>query len=235
MKVEFINFNRDPKLDPQLQSIPLSEDSVNKPPAYCLPFVQAMDFAIQLKANHHYKVRRRGGRIEACVLAGGEVVEPPELFIEMPEDVSFLPRNEDESKNHRLRLSEALNFSSPWQEKRAHSVTLKLGICWWTPPGWAMFFCSPTHRTLNYKVTEGLVRTDLWHRDIPVLIEPLSDEEVDIPKYSVVASALLVPVDGPELVSAQGDPAKLEEIALQTSQKRARKSIYKELVLKKRK
>ncbi|MDX1387439.1 MAG: hypothetical protein R3257_07610, partial [bacterium] len=80
MKVEFINFNQDPKLDPQVQSIPLSDDSENMPPAYCLPFVQAMDFAIQLKANHHYKVRRRGGRIEACVLEGDEVIPPPELY-----------------------------------------------------------------------------------------------------------------------------------------------------------
>lgn len=152
-----------------------------------------------------------------------------ELFTHVPPGVAYFAKNQKEEKGRVVSLGESPSFSSPWQRKSAHSVTLKLGISWWTPPGWGLFFTSAVHRNEDFRIAEGFVRTDLWHRDIPIVVQPLR-EEIRIPKYSVVASALAVLAEGVELLSAQNKEEKIGEIALQTSYKRMSQHYYKALV-----
>ncbi len=78
---------------------------------------------------------------------------------------------------------------------------------------------------------EGFARTDLWHRDLPVIVQPLVPE-IKIPKYSVIASALLLPAEDIELVRFQADehPERVAELVNQISSKRLNESFYKILV-----
>src|SRR4030095_1278194 len=209
-------------------------DSKNMPPSYCLPWVEAARYSVQIKSNQEYWVRKGKENVEACAYIDGKIVNCSEVFAPMSREVPFLPKDEEEAKTRRLRLSYSPAFSSPWQAKRVHSVTLKMGICWWTPPGWGLFFTSAIHRNEEFRIVEGFVRTDLWHRDIPILVEPLV-QEIKIKKYSVVASALFLHAEDIQLVSAAGDPKKMVQIANQTSLKRIDRGLYKKIVKKKEK
>lgn len=231
MKVEFINFNDDPQLDPEIKPIRLSQDSKNMPPAYCLPWVQASLYSIQIKSNFDYWIRKNSkGPIEACAMKDGKILPIQDIYAQMPAGVNFIPKNEDEKKSNKIHLSRSPAFSGPWQKKQAHSITLKLGISWWTPPGWGLFICSAVHRNEALRVIEGYVRTDLWHRDIPIIIQPIS-QEVKIAKYSILASALLVKAEELELVKST-DQGKMQDLANNISQKRLSHDIYKRMVLK---
>ncbi len=229
MKVEFINFNNDPKLDPEIKPIPLSKDSKNMPPAYCLPWVEAAKYSIQLKANHDYVIMQQGGKIETWVEKEGKRIPQAHLEVEVPDGTHFVPKNTEEAMGKKIEFSESPNFSSPWQVTRGHSVTLKLGISWWMSEGWGLFINSAIHRNNEFRVVEGYVRTDLWHRDIPIVIQPLV-VELRIPKYSIIASCIPVKAEGIELVDVSQDEAKKAEHLHQISLKRLRPSIYKEIL-----
>jgi hypothetical protein len=230
LKIEFINFNNDPKLDPEVKPIPLSKDSKNMPPSYCLPWVEACRYSIQLKSNADYVIRRSKKNIEAWAEQDGKRLPLHHLWMETPPGVGFVPKDEMEMKENKIHLSQSPSFSSPWQKKHHHSVTIKLGISWWTPAEWGLFFCSAIHRNEAFRVVEGMVRTDRWHRDIPIVIEPLV-AEVRIPKYSVVASAIVVPAQDIELISVSGEKSKILELVDQISRKRLKPGIYKKLIL----
>ena len=230
MDVTFINFNEDVRLDPEIKTVPLSRDAKSQTPAFCLPWVEAYRYSIQLKANHDYWIRKDSDGIHAVAVENGSPLPSAELFADVPEGIGYLSRGPYEEKNRKLSLGTTPSFSSPWQEKNAHSITLKLGISWWTPPGWGLFFCSPVHGGESFRVVEGYVRTDEWHRDIPILIQPMM-EEIRIPKYSVVASALLLPAEDLQLIPAKDCEQKVGELALQTSLKRMSPSIYKGMLL----
>lgn len=234
MKVEFINFNKDPKLDPEVKLVPLSTDSKNQPPSYCLPWTAASRYSIQLKSNADYVIRKGEHYIEAWAEERGKKLPLSSLWLSVPDGMGFVPKQEAELKENKIHLSRSPAFSSPWQQKQAHSVTLKLGIYWWTPPGWALFFTSAVHRNESFRVVEGFVETDKWHRDIPIVVQPLV-EELRIPKYSVVASVLVVPIEDIQLYSAAEDQSKILELVKQVSQKRLNPSIYKKIVQKNKK
>jgi len=229
MKVEFVNFNDDSQLDPEIKEVPLSTDSVNQPPPYCLPWIEANRYSIQLKANFEYWIRKSKDKIEACAVKDGKVLPIQDIYAEVPEGTSFVAKDEAEKRERKISVGHTPSFSSPWQSQKAHSVTLKLGISWWTPPGWGMFFTSAIHRNETFRVVEGFVRTDLWHRDVPIIIQPLKGE-IKIPKYSVLATALVLPVEDHQLVNAGNDQNKLKELSHQISSKRLNASFYKILV-----
>lgn len=226
--VEFLNLNEDPALDPEIKPVPLSRDGRAQPPSYCLPWVEATRYSIQIKANFEYWVRKSKGGIEACAVANGVPLPVQEISLQVPSGLSFVGKGEAEIQEGRVVVGTSPSFSSPWQSENAHSVTLKLGICWWTPPGWGLFFTSAVHRNERFRVVEGFVRTDLWHRDIPIVVQPLA-EEVKIPKYSIVASALLVPAEEIELRPTK-DEEKAKEVVQQISAKRINPGFYKILV-----
>jgi len=228
MRIEFINFNEDPLLDPEVKQVPLSRDSKGKPPSYCLPWVEASRYSIQIKSNEDYVIHKMEDRVEAWVLREGKEIPSSNLWLDVPEGMGFVPKSEEELKKKKIHLGFSPAFSSPWQRKRSHSVTLKLGIYWWTEPGWGLFFTSAVHRNEEFRIVEGLVQTDRWHRDIPIVVEPLV-EKVHIPKYSVVASVLAIRLEDLELVSVRNDPAKVSQIVNQVSLKRVKNSIYKSL------
>jgi hypothetical protein len=230
LKVEFLNLNDDSKLDPEIKKIPLSKDSKNKPPAYCLPWVEAARFSIQIKSNENYLIRKTSKGIEAWVQRGGKKIPFASYYLKVPEGMSFVPRDPSEHFEKKIRVSYTPAFSSPWQKKQAHSITLKTGICWWTPPGWGLFVISAVHRNEGFRIVEGMVRTDLWHRDIPILVQPLQGE-IKIPKYSILASALLVAAEDPELQGLKKSEEKVRELIGQINLKRTNPSIYKKLVL----
>jgi hypothetical protein len=233
MKIEFINLNQDPKADPEVKPIPLSGDSQNMPPAHCLPWVEAARYSIQLKANEEYVIRKSGGVLDAWAVRDGKKLPLKDIWVDLPPGAPFVPKDQKEVSEKKVHLSQSPSFSSPWQRKHLHSVTLKLGVYWWTPPGWGLFFTSAIHRNEEFRIVEGLVRTDLWHRDIPVIVQPLV-EEVRIPKYSVVATLLPVQAEDIELVAQSSDSEKMKEVFEQVSQKRKDRSIYKKIVLPKK-
>jgi len=230
MEIEFLNCNQDSRLDPEIKAVALSRDAKNRPPAFCLPWVEAARYSIQLKANHEYWIRKRPRRIEACAVVKGKPIPVQELFGEVPEGASYFAEGEVEKKQRKVSLGQSPGFSSPWQSRHAHSVTLKLGISWWTPPGWGLFFTSAVHRNEEFRVVEGFVRSDLWHRDVPIVIQPLAGE-VRIPKYSVVASAFLLSAEAPSVRASANPGERMKEIAVQTSYKRMSQHYYKALVL----
>jgi len=232
MKVEFINFNDDPLLDPEIKKKALSMDSKNKPPSYCMPWVEATRYSIQLKANFEYWIRKSQDQIEACAVQDGKAIPVPEIYASVPEGISYNAKDETEKKERKLSVGHTPAFSSLWQSKTGHSVTLKLGIGWWTSPGWGMFFTSAVHRNENFRIVEGFVRTDLWHRDIPILVQPI-EKDIKIPKYSVLASAVLMSAEDLELSPAQDREQKITELAYQTSFKRINPSYYKILLASK--
>lgn len=234
MRVEFLNLNDDSRCDPEIKPVPLSQDEHRKPPSYCLPWVEAARYSVVLKSNEEYVIRKGEAGIDAWAIRDGKKLQPSELWMDVPEGMSFVPKNSTEAMEKKVKLTESPSFSSPWQRSHHHSVTLKLGIYWWTPPGWGLFFTSAVHRNEEFRVVEGFVRTDKWHRDIPIVIQPLV-EEVRIAQYSPIASALLLPAEDLELVSVQGDVEKISEIVKQVSQKRLNTHIYKKLVLPKKK
>ncbi|MFO1463834.1 MAG: hypothetical protein U1F66_08640 [bacterium] len=154
-----------------------------------------------------------------------------DLVMDVPKDLSFVAKDASERERGKVSIGHTPAFSSPWQREHAHSVTLKLGICWWTPPGWGIFITSAVHRNEDFRIVEGFARTDLWHRDLPVIVQPLVPE-IKIPKYSVIASALLLPAEDIELVRFQADehPERVTELVNQISSKRLNESFYKILV-----
>ncbi|MCC6272207.1 MAG: hypothetical protein IT572_01965 [Deltaproteobacteria bacterium] len=229
MKIEFINFNQDPRLEPEVKQVSMSRDKKGKPPSYCLPWVEATKYCVQVKANENYLIRSGPGKIEAFIFREGQEIPFHDIFIDIPPEIDFIPKDSREAETHQIHVSRTPSFSSPWQKKNCHSVTLKLGIAWWTPPKIALFFTSAPHRNEGFRIVEGLVRTDLWHRDIPIVVRPL-EKEIFIQKYSVVAAAIPVPVDDLELKSAGEEKARFAEFAYQTTRKRLRSSVYKELV-----
>ena len=231
MKIEFINLNADSALDPEIKTVPLSEDSKNKPPSFCLPWVEAARYSIQIKANEDYVIRKGKKSLDAWADRGGNKLPLSDLNLEVPQGMNLVPKNDKEYLEKKMHVSQSPSFSSPWQRKRHHSVTLKVGIYWWTPPGWGLFISSAVHRNEEFRVVEGFVRTDLWHRDIPLVILPLTPE-IRIKKYSILASALLVPAQDIQLASASGDPKRIQEIVEQVNKKRMKPHIYKKLVLK---
>jgi hypothetical protein len=233
MKIEYINLNQDPKLNPEVKLIPLSSDSKNMPPSYCLPWVEAARYSIQLKANEHYVIRKGKGTLDAWAERDGKKLPLSDIWVDLPKGLSVIPKEAKEALEKKVHLSQSPSFSSPWQRKHLHSVTLKLGVYWWTPPGWGLFFTSAIHRNEEFRVVEGMVRTDLWHRDIPVVIQPLV-KEVRIPKYSPIASLLMVPAEDIELVSLSTDSERMKEVLHQVTKKRLNRSIYKKLVLNER-
>jgi hypothetical protein len=162
----------------------------------------------------------------------GKEIPASNLWLEVPEGMGFVPKMKRRSKK-KIHLGFSPAFSSPWQRNRSHSITLKLGIYWWTEPGWGLFFTSAVHRNEAFRIVEGLVQTDRWHRDIPIVVEPLV-ERIQIPKYSIVASVLAVRLEDIELVSVRNDPAKISQIVNQVSLKRVKNSIYKSLAKSKK-
>ena len=58
LKIEFVNLNEDPGLDPEVKETPLSKDSKHKPPSYCLPWVEATRYSIQIKSNEENFIRQ---------------------------------------------------------------------------------------------------------------------------------------------------------------------------------
>ena len=234
MRVEFLNLNGDPKCDPEIKLLPLSQDEHRKPPSYCLPWVEAARYSIQLKSNEEYVIRKGEDFIDAWALRDGKKFQPTELWLDVPREMSFVPKNSTEAMEKKVQLTQSPSFSSPWQRSHHHSVTLKLGIYWWTPPGWGLFFTSAIHRNEGFRVVEGFVRTDQWHRDIPIVIQPLV-KEVRIPKYAAVATALLLPAEDLELSALENDLEKIGEVVKQVSQKRLNAHIYKKMVLPKKK
>ncbi len=233
LKIEFLNINGDPKLDPEIKPIKLSRDSKHKPPSYCLPWVEANRYTIQIKSNANYVIKKSRNTIEAWA-EHGEKKSALNLLLDVPTGVSFVPLNVHEAMGKKISVGVSPAFSSPWQRQKGQSVTLKIGICWWTPPGWGLFFTSAVHRNPEFRVIEGFVRTDRWHRDIPIIIEPLV-KEIHIKKFSVIANALIVPAEDIELKDVGGDLEKKKELIHQISRKRTRPSIYKDLVLGKKK
>jgi len=233
MQVEFLNLNDDPLLDPEVKPVVLSQDSKRMPPSYCLPWVEASRYSIQLKSNADYVLRKTPNSIEAWVLQEGKRIPYQDFTIPVPEGMPFVPKSDEEALEKKVRVSRSPSFSSPWQQKHRHSMTLKLGIYWWTPPEWGLFFTSAVHRNEEFRVVEGMVRTDIWHRDVPVVIQPLV-EEVRIPKYSVIASAILVSSQDIQLVPSSQDEPKRREVIDQVSKKRLRGDIYKRLLRKKK-
>lgn len=233
MDIEFWNLNDDPACDPQILTLELSQDGQNKPPSYCLPWVESSRVSIQLKANADYVIEKKSGKITGWIEAAGKPLPEKSIYLPVPEGQEFAPLDDEEYLQKKIRVSYSPHFSSPWQEQKAHSLTLKLGICWWTPPGWGLFVTSAIHRNDSFRVVEGFVRTDLWHRDLPILIRPLQ-EQVKIPKYSVVASVVPCPAEEIRLVPAIDREAKARELTEQISKKRVRPSIYKDMVLKKK-
>ncbi len=229
MLIEFLNLNEDPKLDPEIRPVALSQDGKSKPPSYCLPWVEASRYSIQLKSNEEYVIQKGKKSLDAWVVRDGKRIPPADIWAKVPEGTSFVPKNATEAMEKKIHLSQSPSFSSPWQRKTFHSVTLKLGIYWWTPPGWGLFFTTAIHRNEAFRVVEGFVRTDLWHRDVPIVIQPLI-EEVRIPKYSPVASVIPVSAEEIQLVKKTDG---LKEIVEQMSKKRLNPHIYKKLVLKK--
>ncbi|MCE9625026.1 MAG: hypothetical protein K8R69_06180 [Deltaproteobacteria bacterium] len=197
------------------------------PPSYCLPWVEAARFSIQLKANEEYVVQKGKKSIKAWILQDGKKIPDKKIWLKVPEKSRFLSTDPEEIAEHKMGISKTPAFSSPWQRKQAHSVTLKLGICWYTPPGYGMFFSSAVHKNEQFRVVEGFVRTDQWNKDVPIIIRPLV-EEVHIPKYSVVASAFVVPIEDIELASVADDPKKISAVIKQTSLKRLSMDIYKQ-------
>lgn len=234
MRIEFLNINNDAKLDPEIKAVALSQSSESKPPSYCLPWVEATRCSIQLKANFEYWIRKGDRGIEACAVSEGKPLPVQELWLEVPGDLSFVPKDDYEKENRVISVGHTPAFSSPWQSQQAHSITLKLGICWWTPPGWGLLITSAVHRNEDFRVVEGFVRTDLWHRDIPVIIQPLVPE-LKLQKYSVIASALLLPVENLDLAPFQASehPERVSELVGQISSKRLNESYYKILVSEK--
>lgn len=230
LKVEYLNLNGDPELDPEIKEVPLSRDSKSKPPSYCLPWVEASRYSIQLKANATYVIRKKNNHIEAYAEENGKIQPIKTTIIPVPEDMPFVPRNEQEHFSRKIHTAPSPSFSSPWQREQGHSVTLKLGVCWWTPPGWGMLFTSAIHRNEDFRVVEGMVRTDLWHKDIPIVIQPLVSE-LRITKGSVIASALLIKAEPIQLQAADDPEKKIRELIKQINLKRIRPSIYKELVV----
>lgn len=229
MKIEFLNLNGDPSLDPEVKILPLSEDEEKKPPSYCLPWIEASRYSIQLKANQDYVIQAGGEALEAWAEEEGKRLPLSDLWMEVPEGKSFVPKSPEEAFGKKVHLSQSPSYSSPWQREKAHSVTLKLGIYWWTPPGWGLFVTSAVHRNEDFRIVEGFVRTDLWHRDIPILVRPLKDE-VRIRKGSPVATAIPVFAEDLELKPAEDEPAKREEILRQSDKKRLDHGIYKKLL-----
>jgi len=229
MKIEYINLNQDSKLDPEIKIIPLSTDSKNMPPSYCLPWVEAARYSIQLKANEEYVIQKRKGFLDAWAVRDGKKLPLKDIWVDLPQGAPFVPKEDKEALEKKVHLSQSPSFSSPWQRKHFHSVTLKMGIYWWTPPGWGLFFTSAIHRNEEFRVAEGMVRTDLWHRDIPIIVQPLV-KEVRIPKYSVVASLLAVPAEDIELISVSKDSERMKEVFRQVAEKRLNRHIYKKLV-----
>jgi hypothetical protein len=232
IQIEFINFNEDVALNPEVKPVTLSQDSKGMPPSFCLPWVEATRYSLQIKSNQEYWIRKGEKNVEACVVIDGKPQPASHVFAPLPKEVAFLPKSEEEARGHKIDLSYSPAFSSPWQSARVHSVTLKMGICWWTPPGWGLLFASAVHRNEDFRIIEGFVRTDLWHRDIPIVVQPLRDE-IRIPKYGVVASAWPVKAEDLELKVVERTPERLQEVADQTSKKRIDKGIYKKLVLPK--
>lgn len=232
MKIEFINLNEDPRLDPEIKEIPLSKDAKNRPPSYCLPWVEATRYSIQIKSNEEYVIQKKKNSIVAWVKRGGKKIPMTDIWLKVPEGISFVPKNATEAMEKKIQISRSPFISSPWQLKYRHSITLKLGIYWWTPPGWGLFFTSAIHRNENFRVVEGFVRTDIWHRDIPIVIQPLL-KEVRVPKFSIVASAFLVPAQELHLANVTGDKGKIQEVIKQVSRKRLDTHIYKNLILPK--
>lgn len=232
LRIEFLNVTGDPRLDPEIKPIRLSKDSKNMPPAFCLPWVEAMAYSLQIKSNEHYVIKKSKAKITAWIEEGGKKIPQKNLYVEVPQGLKFVPRNDEEYLDKKIRVSYSPSFSSPWQRRNTHSITLKVGICWWTPPGWGLFFTSAPHQNEEFRVVEGFVRTDLWHRDIPMVIRPLK-EKITIPKYRVLASALALPVQTPVLQRLGFEKDKITELVKQISQKRVSRSIYKKLVLKK--
>jgi hypothetical protein len=234
LKIEFLNLNNNSQLDPEIKEIPLSQDDKNKPPSYCLPWVEAAKYSIQLKANANYVIRKKNNHIEAYAEEAGKILPIKTTVIPVPKGMPFVPRNEQEHFSHEIHTAPSPAFSSPWQREQGHSVTLKLGICWWTPPGWGMFFASAIHRNEDFRIVEGMVRTDLWHKDIPIVVQPLV-EELRLSKGMVIASALLMKAEPIQLQAAEDREKKIGELIHQVNLKRTRPSIYKELVLPKEK
>jgi len=234
LKIEFLNVNNDPKLNPEIKPLKLSRDSKNKPPSYCLPWVEAARYSIQLKSNANYVIKKTKDGIEGWIEHGKRKVAAENIFASVPEGVSFVPFHGEEYLGKKITVSQTPGFSSPWQRKMSHSLTLKLGICWWSPPGWGLFLTSAIHRNEEYRIVEGMVRTDLWHRDIPVIVRPLK-KEIRIPKFSPVASLLVIPVEDIKLIPVVDDQKKTTELINQISKKRLNPSIYKALVRSKKK
>jgi len=225
VEVEFINFNGDESLNPEIKKIPLSNDSQAKPPAYCLPWVEASRYSIQIRSNAHYIIEKGKDKVEAWIEEEGKKFPYRELWIKIPKDMGL---DDSQESMERVRLSRTPSYSSPWQEKRVHSVTLKMGIGWWTKPGWGMFFGSAIHRNEDFRIVEGMVRTDLWHKDVPIVVMPLKDRVV-IPKHSVIASAWLIPAEDIQLVHAKKDGQKLRQLIKQILMKGLEPSYYKEI------
>ena len=228
MKVEFLNLNEDATLDPEIKPLNLSQDGENKPPAYCLPWIEASRYSIQLKANQDYVIRILPEGLDAWAEKEGKKLPLHDLWMDVPPGQGFVPKSPEEAFGKKVHLSQSPSYSSPWQREQAHSVTLKLGIYWWTPPGWGLFLTSAVHRNEDFRIVEGFVRTDLWHRDIPILVRPLK-EEVRIRKGSVIASALLVSAEDLSLVSVD-DPERRKEIVQQSDKKRLDHGVYKKLL-----
>jgi len=233
VQIGFINFNEDPALDPVIRKIRLSNDGKNQPPSHCLPWVEAARYSIELKANYDYHLEKDGTTLHAWVDSEQGPIPHREIQIKIPEDLDFVPKDAGEVEHRQIPLSKTPAFSSPWQKKSGDSITLKMGICWWTPPGWGLFFGSAIHRNEEFRVVEGYVRTDLWHRDVPLVVQPLV-AQVKIKKYSTIACLWLVPAEEIELVSFAGDRDRMKELVHNISMKRIRPHVYKEKVLKKR-
>ncbi|HKY62353.1 MAG TPA: hypothetical protein VJR29_02950 [bacterium] len=229
MKIEFLNLNGDSALDPEIKTLNLSQDGERKPPSYCLPWVEASRYSIQLKSNEDYVIRRTNTGLDAWAEREGKKMPLSDLWLPLPAGAGLIPKSPEEAFERKVHLSQSPSYSSPWQREQGHSVTLKLGIYWWTPPGWGLFIVSAVHRNDDFRIEEGFVRTDLWHRDIPIVLNPLK-EEVRLRKGAVIASALPVLAEDFELVPVEHEDARKKEIIEQVNQKRLNASIYKKLL-----
>ena len=215
VRVDFLNCSDDPKLDPVVVHRQLSNDGTRLPPSFCLPWVEASRHVILLKSNFEYRVRKSGSSIAAYVDRGDRAVRT----------VSVRARSGD----RQAFVSETPYFSSPWQQRMRHSVTLKLGICWWTPPGWGLLFMSPPGADGRFSVVDGFVRTDLWHCDVPIVVHP-STRSLRLPKYSIVAAAIPVYGDHLDLGAVADRPAKLATVRSQMLMKAHDHGVYKQLL-----
>lgn len=232
MEIEYYNFNHDPLCDPEIRPVKMSIERNQMPPTFCLPWVQSSEYCIQIKANADYKIKKKNNVIEANITLNELTREKHYILVDIPENVKFLPANKEEMSHRVMPLSITPSFSSPWQKEKAENITIKTGICWWTPPETGLLFCSPIHQKNDFKIVEGFVRTDLWHRDIPIIVEPFEDQ-ITIKKYSIIASAYLVQAKPILLKNVTSDKKKKEEVIKQINQKRINPSIYKKLVLQK--